>query len=248
MNNSKGTFYSVSTGPGDSELLTLQAVHILKNCPVIFCPETLSEKNKQSSKNIAWDTVNKVVNLKDKTVKFFSFTMEKEPLQARQTYKKAASQCIEYLTKGLDVAFISIGDVSLYSTAGHVASIIKNGGFSVRYIAGVTSFSQAACAASLDLAGRDSKVTIIPGDAYINNGELDNILESDGTKIIMKTHRYFKTLIDLIIEKNMCDRCYIVQKCSMKDERIYNGQEIKNLPPESYRDSYLSVIIILENK
>lgn len=35
MNVQKGTFYAVGVGPGDPELLTLQAIRILECCPVI---------------------------------------------------------------------------------------------------------------------------------------------------------------------------------------------------------------------
>ena len=35
-----GTFYGVSVGPGDPELMTLQAVRRLENCPVIAAPTT----------------------------------------------------------------------------------------------------------------------------------------------------------------------------------------------------------------
>ena len=35
-----GTFYGVSVGPGDPELMTLQAVRRLENCPVIAAPQT----------------------------------------------------------------------------------------------------------------------------------------------------------------------------------------------------------------
>ena len=35
MSEQTGTFYAVSVGPGDPELLTLQAVRVLENTPVI---------------------------------------------------------------------------------------------------------------------------------------------------------------------------------------------------------------------
>ena len=38
----KGTFYGVSVGPGDPELLTLQAVRLLRQCPVLAAPQTAS--------------------------------------------------------------------------------------------------------------------------------------------------------------------------------------------------------------
>ena len=37
-----GTFYGVSVGPGDPELLTLQVVRLLRQCPVLAAPQTAS--------------------------------------------------------------------------------------------------------------------------------------------------------------------------------------------------------------
>ena len=34
----KGTFYGVSVGPGDPELMTLQAVRLIRQCPVLAAP------------------------------------------------------------------------------------------------------------------------------------------------------------------------------------------------------------------
>ena len=42
MDNTFGTFYAVGVGPGDASLLTLQAVRILEQCPVIAAPQTAS--------------------------------------------------------------------------------------------------------------------------------------------------------------------------------------------------------------
>ena len=42
MSEQTGTFYAVSVGPGAPELLTLQAVRVLENTPVIAAPQTLS--------------------------------------------------------------------------------------------------------------------------------------------------------------------------------------------------------------
>lgn len=41
-NKIKGTLYGVSVGPGDPELMTLQAVRILQTCEVVAAPQTSS--------------------------------------------------------------------------------------------------------------------------------------------------------------------------------------------------------------
>ena len=42
MGKKTGTFYAVSVGPGDPELLTMQAVRTLERCAVIAAPQTAS--------------------------------------------------------------------------------------------------------------------------------------------------------------------------------------------------------------
>ena len=38
----KGIFYGVGVGPGDPELMTVKALRVLKQCPVLACPQTRS--------------------------------------------------------------------------------------------------------------------------------------------------------------------------------------------------------------
>ena len=38
MEHTVGTFYGVSVGPGDPELLTLKAVRCIEQCPVLAAP------------------------------------------------------------------------------------------------------------------------------------------------------------------------------------------------------------------
>ena len=49
MNNSVGEFYGIGVGPGDSELVTLKAVRIIKSVDCIFAPRADS---KASSLNL----------------------------------------------------------------------------------------------------------------------------------------------------------------------------------------------------
>ena len=42
MEMKQGIFYGVGVGPGDPELLTVKALRIMGECPVLACPQTKS--------------------------------------------------------------------------------------------------------------------------------------------------------------------------------------------------------------
>ena len=73
MNDTNGTFYAVGVGPGDPELLTLQAANILKRCPVIAAPQT------KSGQMLALDIARSALDLREKEILPLSFTMSREP-------------------------------------------------------------------------------------------------------------------------------------------------------------------------
>ena len=69
MSEQTGTFYAVSVGPGDPELLTLQAVRVLENTPVIAAPQTAS------GQMLALDIARGAVDLTGKSVLPLRFAM-----------------------------------------------------------------------------------------------------------------------------------------------------------------------------
>ena len=115
-------FYAVSTGPGDSELICLKAVRVLRGCEIIFYPQSKKD-------TIALDSLSCLgneIDLEHKTLVPCSFSMTSDKKKSELEYEAIACQCVNFLKDGKSVAMISIGDVSLYSTAGRTARIIKN--------------------------------------------------------------------------------------------------------------------------
>ena len=107
MNDINGTIYAVGVGPGDPELLTLQAANILKRCPVIAAPQT------KSGQMLALDIARSALDLREKEVLPLSFTMSREPSLREESYQTTARQIEAFLQKGLDVAMVNLGDVSV---------------------------------------------------------------------------------------------------------------------------------------
>ena len=114
-----GTFYGVSVGPGDPELMTLQAVRRLENCPVIAAPQT------PKGGMLALDIAKGAVNLSGKTILPLRFAMSLDPAVQKVAHIEAARAVKEYLDAGQDVAMLNLGDVSVYATFGYLQEILE---------------------------------------------------------------------------------------------------------------------------
>lgn len=212
----KGKFIGIGVGPGDPDLLTVKAVKALNNVDVICAP-----KSSQSKPSVALSIIKPILEDRKNEYKTLEplFPMI-EDKKALQTYwNDAASLVIEKLDSGLDVAFITLGDPSVYSTFSYVFKIIEDLNFETMIIPGVTSFTGCAASAKIQLAERDEIIVIVPKV----DERLSKILEHGDTFVIMKTSRH-SNLLENIINQDKRDKEIIsVQNCSMEDEKIFNG-------------------------
>ena len=119
-----GKLYGIGVGPGDSGLLTLKAKQILDNSRIIACP--VKEKGEEST---ALNIIKQVVDLSEKEIVEVIFRMDKDKAKREQCRIKAAELLAGYLSEGADVAMITLGDVSVYSTYTYVNQIVKSMGY-----------------------------------------------------------------------------------------------------------------------
>ena len=140
MEHNVGTFYGVSVGPGDPELLTLKAVRCIEQCPVLAAPQTAE------GRMLALDIVKGAVDVSDKTILPLRFVMSRDADVLRASHEAAAEAVRAQLDAGNDVAMLNLGDVSIYATYGYLEEILKAAGYPTARIAGVPSFCAAAAA------------------------------------------------------------------------------------------------------
>lgn len=237
----KGRFYAVSTGPGAADLLTLRACEILRKCGAIFYPK--SEKNSR-----AFQTISSIIAASDdgscgkigKELIPANFSMGGNE---ENVYEKTAEKICTILDSGADAAFVALGDVSLYSTAGKISAFVKKAGFETEFCPGVTSFTAAACCTGKMLIDGSESATIIPGDAWFEGekSRLKKELSLSGTKIIMKAGRHWAEIIALIEEKGLLENSYLVSNTSLPNEKVLFGSEILSAGKDA---GYFSVLII----
>ena len=105
---SRGCFYSVGTGPGDSKLLTLLAVETIRQADVIAVPDSGAKEN--AVLNIVAEYV------ADKEIRSFSMPMTRDKEEQERCHQQAAKVIAALLEQGKQGAFLTLGDSTIYAT------------------------------------------------------------------------------------------------------------------------------------
>ncbi len=209
-----GKLYGVGTGPGDKNLLTLLAVETLKKAHVIAVPISGGE-------NVAFNTVEDFIV--GKQILNCKMPMTKDKTILNDGYAKTANEICAVLDDEKDVAFITLGDPTVYSTYIYVHNIVKQRGYDVEIINGITSFCAAAAKLSTSLCDRDEPLHIVPASYDIT----DEMLDLKGNKVLMKSGKKLKDVIELLDKKGKLENSMIVERCSMDGEKVYT--DLKNI-------------------
>ena len=108
----KGKLYSVGVGPGDPELLTAKAIRILSECDIVAVPQ--SDGGGQTALDIA------AQYMKGKEIRSFAMPMTHDRTARNASHDAAADAICALIDKGKTVAFLTLGDPTVYSTAWYV--------------------------------------------------------------------------------------------------------------------------------
>ena len=228
----KGVFYGVGVGPGDPELLTLKAVHLLERCPVIAAPRT------KSGEMLALDIASAAVDLGEKTIVPLYFSMERDKAVQHAAYVDAAEAVRPYLDAGQDVAMLHLGDVSIYATYVYLMEILGEQGYETVMVPGVPSFCAVAARLGVSLTEMNSPLHIAPGGMA-----LDEVLDQPGTKVLMKSGRQMPAVLDALAERDMLGKSMLVQNCGLPGETVY--PDLSQSRPEGGH-GYFSTVIVKE--
>lgn len=205
-----GTLYGVSVGPGDPELLTVKAIRIIRQCPVIAVPRT------KGGKTLALDIASRTVSLDGKRFLYLEHRMTTDKSALMQQYEVNARRITAELDAGADVALLNLGDVSIYSTCSYILDVVRKAGYDCKMIPGVTSFCACAAATQQSLAQWDQPLSIFPG-SYEN---VDSALDVPGGKVLMKPASALHALRGMILEKGLQEKCCVVSDCGLPTQKI----------------------------
>jgi precorrin-2/cobalt-factor-2 C20-methyltransferase len=234
-----GKVYALGVGPGDPELLTLKAVRILKEIGCMCVP-----KGKEKGESLALSIVRGVVDLGDKEIIEAHFPMKKTAQGAHAAeldakWEVASGEIVDRLKNGTDIAFITIGDPTIYSTFFYLYDRLLTmvPGVSIEIVPGVSSINASAARARLPLGLGDGKIAILPAN-YLDG--LKAVLEQFDTVVLMKVYRVLDQVRSILAELDLLGRAVFVSRAGMADESVCH--DLSQLLPEDL--SYFSMVIV----
>lgn len=213
----KGKLYGIGVGPGDTELLTLKAARILKTVPVIFTPKSSKEKD-----SIALSIVKPILDERDDSKRLMLvtpiFPMIENKDELEKIWTSASEMIAQYLNSGRDVAFITLGDPSVFSTYAYVQKRLIDE-YEIETVPGITSFTACAAARNRALVEQNQILSIVPKI----DDRLENVLEYSDSIVLMKASRNTAELEKTIEKKERQKEIYSVQNCTRENEKIIEG-------------------------
>lgn len=262
----KGTFYGVGVGPGDPRLMTFLAVETIRSCPVVAVPLHGSERG------VAYQIARGMIeDLDTKECVGFRVPMSKDQNVLTEAYQRVAADIIEKLREGKDVACLTLGDPTIYSSYIYLHRIVQASGFHTEIISGVPSFCAVSAKLGDSLVDRDEQLHVIPSsygllrslqNEQTVRSETEKNPEAVGAAMHEKSANESTTALAAALKlpgtkvlmkagaqiaavKELLRQencsCRMVENCGMPDEKIYECLE--DIPEKA---GYYSVIVVKE--
>lgn len=226
-----GIMYGVGIGPGDPELLTLKAARIIRESQVIGIPA------EDTASCTAWQiAVQAVPGMAEKEVLSVAVPMTKDKQRLDAAYNGGCEKIAAALEAGKQIAFLNLGDPTLYGTYMVLHRKIQERGYRAELVSGVPSICAVAAALDWPLGERSEAVHILPG-SY----DLDALKELKGTRVLMKSASKVGDVKKLLVELEEAGSCkaMAVTNCGMADQTIC--REIGSLQEDA---GYFTTIIV----
>ncbi len=223
----RGKLYGVGVGPGDPELLTLKAVRILKEADVIAVPD------KGSGERTALGIVQAYVAGKEQLICVTPMVRDQAVLDA--AHDRIAGDICALLEKGKNVAFITLGDPTVYATYMYIHRRVLARGYEAVLVPGVPSFCAVAARLNTSLCEQSQRLLIVPA----SHKDVEDCLDVDANLVFMKAGREIGALKEKLSDHGLLESASLVANCGMEGEQVW--ERFANMPENT---GYFSVVLV----
>ena len=208
------TISFVSSGPGNPDLLTVQAVKRISDADIIFYDDL---------------SAGEILNLAKKSATLLS--VGKRAGLASPKQNQVSRLLVEYGRTGKKIVRLKSGDSSIFSRLEEEITALNENGLEFEIIPGVSSAMAAAAAAKIPLTRRvmSRRVQFITGHDL--NGELPDdlniasLIDPNCTTVIFMGKKTFPNLAQILLENGLDikTKVLIAEDISRKEENIKKG-------------------------
>lgn len=237
MMHVRGRLLGLGVGPGDPELITLKALRLLREAPVVAY---FVAKGKRGN---AFGIIEQHLAA-EQTLLPLVYPVTTEALPAPLSYEEVISdfydeasvQVAEHLDAGRDVAVICEGDPFFYGSYMYLHDRLASR-YEAQVIPGVCSMLGGASVLGAPLVYRNQTLTVLSG--VLPHDELKRRLADADAAVIMKLGRNFPKVRQVLAELGLDQRALYVERATMANQKIV---ALDAVDPQS--SPYFSLIIV----
>lgn len=224
-----GRLYGLGVGPGDPELITLKAWHILRQAAVVAYPAP--ETGASFARGIVAGWLSPA-----QTELPIRLPMISARFPGQAVYDQAAEAIATHLQEKRDVAVLCQGDPFFYGSFMYLFGRLSER-FTANIVPGVSSLGACAAAAGFPLAARNDVLGILP--AILPDETLARRLEACDAAAIIKLGRNFSRMRNLLSRLGLETRSFYIEHATLADAKVSPLDEVN---PDDV--PYFSMILV----
>ena len=202
-----GRLWGIGLGPGDPELITVKAVRLIAECPVVAYFAKAGRKGNARAIADRW-----IPASAEEMPLYYPVTTEIPVDHPDYNATLAAN-----LEAGRDVALIAEGDPLFYGSFMHLYLRLRDK-YEARIVPGVTGMAGCSASAGAPMTWGDDILTVLPGTLPYD--DLVQRLRGADAAVVMKLGRNFDKVRSAFAEAGLLARAIYVERGTMEGEKV----------------------------
>lgn len=227
-----GKLYAIGTGPGATDLITVRAAKLLANIDIVYAPA-----GKKGGDSLALSIVREYLG-KNAHIKERHFPMTHNSAEKELAWQSVADEIKADVIADNNVAFISLGDVMLYSTWVSILERLPDD-LNMEIIPGITSFALIAAKTKRPLAMETQSLVVM--SCTTDKVILEQSLIHNSSIVLMKAASCFAEVKGLIEKLKLLDYAVLVADASLASEKQYRN--LKDVPADEKLPYFTTILI-----
>ncbi|MCF7531887.1 precorrin-2 C(20)-methyltransferase [Pseudomonas petrae] len=233
----RGRLIGLGVGPGDPELITVKALRLLRESPVVAY--FVAKGKKGNAFGIIEGHLQQA-----QTLMPLVYPVTTEALPSHMSYEQVISEFYDrcsadlaaHLDAGRDVAVICEGDPMFYGSYMYLHDRLADR-YEAEVIPGVCSMLGGASVLGAPLVYRNQSLSVLSG--VLSADELKRKLQDADAAVIMKLGRNLPKVRQVLVETGLAERALYVERATMANQKIVPLAEV-----DPMSSPYFSLIIV----